>query len=221
MASARALLPLPTSPPSTMRSPRRKPPPRSLSRLENPDGTVSMGSAPSATASTRPSRSDRGEMSAPRGIPQDRARPQRGARKKLSTLSASTCQGGRECRQFGTREVIQVAPRYLAQRANGRGEGSTAPLRLSRELHAADQGGAHRRREGEGAKPALGSRTPCGAANLGQIGDVHLIRGEACGNEAGECHLPRPADGRARGECREVPECKNGRRERVWRECVG
>src|SRR5471032_460682 len=134
MASARALLPLPTSPPSTMRSHRRKPPPRSLSRLENPDGTVSMGSAPSATASTRPSRSDRGEMSAPRGIPQDRARPKKGARKKLSTLSASTSQGGRECRQFGTREVIQVAPRYLAQRANVRGEGSTAPLRLSREL---------------------------------------------------------------------------------------
>src|SRR5688572_12239960 len=81
MARARALLPLPTSPPRTTRSPRRNPPPSSLSRLGNPLGTVSIGVAPSATASTRPSRSERGEMSVPRVIVQDRVPDLGGARK--------------------------------------------------------------------------------------------------------------------------------------------
>ena len=53
IASAKALLPVPTSPPSTMRSPRRSPPPRRRSSVGKPVGILSAADCPSAIASVR------------------------------------------------------------------------------------------------------------------------------------------------------------------------
>lgn len=60
---ASADLPLPTSPPSTTRSPRRMPPPSQRSTLGKPVATVSPDGCPSEARSTRFMTREIGEMS--------------------------------------------------------------------------------------------------------------------------------------------------------------
>jgi len=67
-ASASADFPLPMSPPNTIKSPRRNPPPSDLSMLGKPHEIVSRGGDPSLTASTRDNRTESGEMSVLRVI---------------------------------------------------------------------------------------------------------------------------------------------------------
>src|SRR6185312_5448288 len=63
IARARLDLPQPTSPPMTIRSPLRTPPPSHLSTLGNPHANASDAVSPSEAASTRRTRRASGEIS--------------------------------------------------------------------------------------------------------------------------------------------------------------
>src|ERR1051325_5815918 len=124
MAKARASadFPLATSPPSAIRSPRRKPPPSILSRLGKPQLTVSGAAEPSATASTRERSTDRGEMSALRGMAQNTVRYGSGGGDHVRTAlchKSLRFECALETRELGPRTGVQVAvadDQHLAER---------------------------------------------------------------------------------------------------------